>query len=193
MSSSPQPAAAIRFIDCFPEAEVFNVLILTEDKQRPIVNEPKCTRHKLLVQLPNWLKLQHVHFFIRPLVGNLVMVDLDNYSGDLETVMRLKPRALASTSPGNYQAWLMIPASLATKTALWVTKQLTEVLHGDKNSAKDSQHGRMPGKRFLIMGDTSGTHCCSTTRLTSNNLGLFLGPRAREIENSSRHCESRPE
>ena len=162
-------ASAVRFVDCFPEAEIFDVLLLTEEKAK-IIYEPKCTKQRLLTQLPDWLKLQSLHFFIRPLVGNLVLVDLDNYRGDLELVLRLKPRALTSTSPGNYQAWFMLPATLATKTALWVTKQLTQTLHGDKCCVKEGQHGRLPGG---FAHEVRGLVCTHPLVLARSVVGLL--------------------
>jgi hypothetical protein len=147
--------AALRFVECFPEAEAFNVILLTEEK-RTIHHRPRCSRQSLLSELPNWLKLKEVHFFIRPLLSSVVMVDLDGYKGDLETIVRLRPRALTSTSPGNYQAWFMVPSSLASKTAIWVTKQLTLSLGGDRNSAKEGQQGRLPGSLNVKPGKGGG-------------------------------------
>ncbi len=123
----PTHAAALRFIDCFPEAAAWNVTLLTEEK-RAIVAKPQCSRDALLKDLKGWLSMKAVHFFVRPLLNNVVMIDLDEFKGDMDVLVALQPRALVNTSPGNYQLWLTIPESLAGKTAPWITSELTEAL-----------------------------------------------------------------
>ena len=85
------------------------------------------------------------HFFIRPNISGLVMVDLDNYQGQLQTLLALRPRVLVETSPGCYQLWLVLPQHLPSKSALDVTRELTSALGGDMASAKVTQVGRLPG------------------------------------------------
>ena len=147
-------SAAIRFIEAFPEAQAFSVTILTEEK-RSVVGHPQCPREKLLRELPRWLDLQAVHFYVRPLIGNLVMVDLDEFRGDFDILLKLQPRALVCTLPGNYQMWLTVPPQLASKCAVWVTKELTEVFEADRRSAANpSQQGRLPGSINVKGGKT---------------------------------------
>ena len=136
-------AQALHFIEAFPEAQAFHVVLLTQEK-RAIVVKPQCSRHELIENLQVWLCMKEVHFFIRPLLRSLVMVDLDHYSGDLEIVLRLCPRALVCTSSGSYQGWWTV-SDTATRTAPWVMSKLTEALGGDTRSAKPTQQGRLPG------------------------------------------------
>eukprot|EP00973_Karenia_brevis_P006367 865843-Karenia_brevis.AAC.1 len=91
------------------------------------------------------MAMEGMNFFIRPLISNVVLLDLDGFQGDMEAVLKLQPRAVVRTSNGNFQAWLTVPSSLAGKTALMITSELTCVLGGDKASAKPGQQGRMPG------------------------------------------------
>ena len=59
--------------------------------------------------------------------------------------LRLQPRCLAMTSPGNYQLWLTLPETLQGCTAEWVTNELTAALQADPKSAYITQQGRLPG------------------------------------------------
>ena len=135
---------ALQFLEAFPEAKAFSIALLTEEK-RAIVSKPQCSRAAIVKELEGWLAMRAVHFFIRPLMANLVMLDLDAYGGDMDVLVALQPRALVRTSPGNYQAWLTLPDTLPGKTALWATTQLTAALGGDMASAKVTQQGRLPG------------------------------------------------
>ena len=121
-------------------------------KNRAVVAKPQLCRMALIKEMQAWLSMESVHFFIRPLLGNLVMVDLDNFQGDMEVLLALRPRALVRTSVGNYQIWLTIPDQLASKTAIWVTNQLTAALGGDAASSKVTQQGRLPGSRNVKVG-----------------------------------------
>ena len=93
MAVKSQHAQALHFLEAFPEAEAFHVCLLTEEK-RSIINKAQCSRYELIKNLPTWLTMQSVHFFIRPLLRSLVMVDLDEYKGDLDIVLRLNFRLL---------------------------------------------------------------------------------------------------
>ena len=88
-----------------------------------------------------------VHIFIRPVMSNVVMVDLDGFKGKLDDLLRLQPRALVQASAGHYQVWLTVGGNLPGKTALWVTEQLAAALGGDKRSKKNDQKGRLLGSR----------------------------------------------
>ena len=134
----------MQFLQAFPEAASFSVTLLTDEK-RAVVHQAQCSAQNLHKNLPVWLGMKNVHFFIRPHMANLVLVDLDNYTGEFQLLLRLQPRALVRTSPGNYQLWLSIPDSLVGKTASWVTKQLTQALKGDPASVNCTQQGRLPG------------------------------------------------
>ena len=52
-----------------------------------------------------WMKLP-CHFFIRPNLNSVVMIDLDNFTGSLSKLLQLHPRALVQTSRQSYQLWL---------------------------------------------------------------------------------------
>ena len=157
---------AVQFLEAFPKAQAFNVILLTEEK-RAIISRPQCSRALLLKELPGWLSMSAVHLFIRPLMANLIMVDLDNYAGEFETLLALRPRALVRTSPGNFQLWPTLPDSLAAKTAAWATSQLTAALGGDPTSAKVIQQRPSPGKpqRQAWEGPTCGVvgFTCATS------------------------------
>ena len=144
-------AEATRFICAFPEAETWNVTLLTE-QQFHVVHEPRCSRNRLLKQLGSWLEIQNVHFFIRPLIANGVMLDLDAYEGNMESLFLLQPRVIASTSAKHYQMWLTIPESMANRTAVWVTEQLVDVLGSDPRSKGVTQQGRLPGSKNVKPG-----------------------------------------
>ena len=83
--------SALNFISAFPEAQSWSVTLLTEEK-RFIVHKAHCPREELLKELKGWLAMRNIHFFIRPLMSNVVFLDLDNYRGPFEVLLRLKPR-----------------------------------------------------------------------------------------------------
>ena len=151
-------AAAMHFIEAFPEAQAFHVVLTTEEK-RGVVNVSRCSRQELLRRLPGWMAMESVHFFLRPLLRGLVMLDLDKYKGDLDTVLRLRPRALVCTSPGNYQAWFMVNDN-STQTPPFVLHQLTIALDADKCSAKPTQQGRLPGSINVKPGKAKRPSFC---------------------------------
>ena len=74
-------SAALRFLEVFPEAKAFNVVLVRAHDKRPVVSRPQCSADELHKNLPNWLALHKVHFFIRPLMANVVLVDLDAFDG----------------------------------------------------------------------------------------------------------------
>ena len=73
-------------------------------------------------------------------------------------MVRLRPRALVQTSPGNYQGWYTVPADVPSKTARWATQQLTRALGADARSGNMSQQGRLPGSTNV----KPGKHCLVT-------------------------------
>ena len=74
-------AAALRFLEAFPEATAFNVVLVRAHDKMPVVSRPQCSAAELHKNLPTWLSFHKVHFFIRPLMANVVMVDLDAFDG----------------------------------------------------------------------------------------------------------------
>ena len=58
--------------------------------------------------------------------------------------MRVRPRILSETSPGNFQAWCMMPAGVGSKTAMWALQELVRALGAGTRSAKMTQQGRLP-------------------------------------------------
>ena len=83
---------ALRFIDAFPEALTFNVTVLSADKSIKFVHLSQCSRRLLLDKLTSWLSMRPTHFFIRPIMNNLIMIDLDEYRGGFDIITRLQPR-----------------------------------------------------------------------------------------------------
>lgn len=130
---------AKRFIEAFPEAKAWSVSVLTQDKSKALVQRPQCSREVLLRELNAWMKIAQSHF-LRPLLSNVVLLDLDGCKVDLQTLLSLQPRALVLTSPpNNLQMWLCIPDSLSNKASLLVCKELTTQFSGGKFSRlKDS-------------------------------------------------------
>ena len=68
-----------------------------------VVSRPQCSGDELRKNLADWLTMPQVHFYIRPLLGNLVIIDVDDYGGHEDLLVKLQPRALVQTSPGNYK------------------------------------------------------------------------------------------
>ena len=101
MADSRKQAAA--WVEFFPEAEVFSVSVLSADKTVAFMHKPRYPRASLLQQIAKWVPLADRHVFARPMLGNLAMVDLNDYSGEMDVLHKLKPRALVETSPGNFQ------------------------------------------------------------------------------------------
>ena len=131
---------AKRFIEAFPEAKAWSVSVLSQDKSKALVQRPQCSREVLLRELNAWMKIPQSHFFLRPLLSNVVLLDLDGCKVDLQTLLSLQPRALVLTSPpNNLQMWLCIPDSLSNKASLLVCKELTTQFSGGNFSRlKDS-------------------------------------------------------
>ena len=98
--TSPGLAAAPTFPRSFPEAQSFNVLLLTTDK-KPVLSLPQASQDLVHEELPRWLRMSSLHVFIRPNKGNLVLIDADNFQGRLETLVSLQPSCLVETSKGN--------------------------------------------------------------------------------------------
>ena len=127
--------------------------ILSCDK-RPRAHQKAMSADKLTKDLPGLLQLSDGgHFFIRPLVDNLVFLDLDSPSPDaMNDAYRLQPRAVVRTSAvgnrRNFQAWYMLdPRTSKSRQASMVTRALQEALGADPKSTGQSQQGRMPGSK----------------------------------------------
>ena len=95
---------ALRFIEAFPEAKAFSVTILSADKKTTQLHKPECARTMLMQNLMKWTANDFQHVFVRPLMGNVIMVDLDSYAGSFDVLLQLRPRVLAGTSPGTGRA-----------------------------------------------------------------------------------------
>ena len=146
--------SALSFIDCFPEAQAWHFTVVDKQKE-PITNAPQLSTAKLRLTLPHALGLKNVHVFIRPLLSNLIFVDLDEftkYNKDLEEVIKLQPRALVRTSESCYQVWYTIPPHLPPKQGVWITKSLNVHFKGDERSLKPLQQGRLPGSVSVNTG-----------------------------------------
>ena len=135
------------------ETLLCTLTIPTQDKRRTVIQRPQCPKQTLLDNLGGWLKVSGTHFFVRPLLGSLVLVDCDSCNVPLDKLLALKPRALVKTSgPNNYQLWLTLPQSLRSHCALTICRELTAALQADPNSAKTGQQGRLPGSMNVKPG-----------------------------------------
>ena len=142
---------ALRFIAAFPDALAFHVTVLSSEK-RCLTNKTSIGAAQLRRELKQWLDLRHVHIYIRPLLSTLIFLHLDAYKKDWDVLVRLRPRALVQTSPGNYQAWFTLSSDVAARTATWATQELTRALGADARSCKMSQQGRLPGSTNVKPG-----------------------------------------
>ena len=57
-----------------------------------------------MMRLSDWLHVPDTHFYLRPLGGNVIFLDLDKFQGDMDLLMKLRPRAIVQTSEGNYSS-----------------------------------------------------------------------------------------
>ena len=74
---------ALRFVAAFPDALAFHITVLSAEK-RCLVNKPSISAADLRRQLRQWLELRNAHVCVRPLLGSLVFLDLDDYKKDLD-------------------------------------------------------------------------------------------------------------
>ena len=147
-------AASLHFLELFPECRAWDVVILDQQKKK-LDGDPSMATATLRSKLSQWMALHNVHIFVRPLLGNLVFLDLDGFflhNKGFEQLLQLRPRALVKTSEGNYQAWLTLPQALATQHAVKAAQDLTALLHGDHASVKPVQQGRLPGSVNVKQG-----------------------------------------
>ena len=110
-SNSDEAAAmdqALDFINAFPECAAWHVTALSADKRQCLFNRQSIGRAPLLEALPQWLQLNRCHVFVRPLLSNLVFLDLDDYKGRWEDLLAVRPRCVTSTSAGDAQVHTMI-------------------------------------------------------------------------------------
>jgi hypothetical protein len=129
-------AQAIQFLEAFPEAAAWKVVILDRDKQRKFLG-PEMSCKEVRKHLGAWVQQRNAHVFVRPLIANLVFLDLDKFPIGQEhfgALVRLQPRAIVRTSNGNYQAWFTVPKACSAGDALLVSKALTECFHADFGS-----------------------------------------------------------
>ena len=162
----------MEFLGFFPEAHAWNVSILSTGK-RAVVYRPSCSRDFLRKKLQTWLSFHNIHVFIRPWLCTLVFLDLDGLpSQHWEALVRLQPRAIVETSPGNLQAWFTLGTASSGPTAVYVTQELAKALGGDPGSLGGStwpyagQHNVKPGREthkasMLLREGISRTHICS--------------------------------
>ena len=95
--------AALTFLESFPEAQAWHITVLDQQKVH-ITNAERMSPSMVRRSLQWWLGLRNVHIFVRPLLSNLVFLDLDNFeeaNKDLSDVIQLQPRAVVRSSPGN--------------------------------------------------------------------------------------------
>ena len=152
----PYLPAALAFFRAFPEVTSYHVLVLNAEK-RAVVSLPQASAESVCL---NVMEMEKVHVFVRPNLANLVMVDADNYGGDLATIFALKPRCLTETSPGNYQLWLVLGKHLTGKAALQVTKDLSRALGADGFS-QDNPGWQAPGSVNVKPGKGNQSPFCT--------------------------------
>ena len=192
--TSPGLAAALTFLRSFPEAQSFNVLLLTTDK-KPVLSRPQASQGLVHEELPRWLQMSSLHVFIRPNMGNLVLIDADNFQGKLETLVSLQPRCLVETSKGNYQVWLTLDDHLTSKSALQVTKDLSKALGADMASAKTTQVGRLPGSVNVKVGKGNRVlllHSCLQNMNEQAFLQVVPDPKLAHKTASQQVCPATP-
>ena len=189
--------AAVEFLGLFPEAHTWNVSILSTDK-RAVVYRPSCSRDFLRQNLQTWLSLHNTHFFIRPLLRTLVFLDLDGFpSQHWEALVRLQPRAIVETSPGNLQAWFTLDTASSGPTVVYVTK-------GDPASTAMGQQGRMPGsinvkpwrgnhRASMLLADLQCLNEKEFLALTSAPKLAVAGDRVVRVPSKAAHKASKPD
>ncbi|CAK0800224.1 unnamed protein product, partial [Prorocentrum cordatum] len=146
-----------------------------DEQKHCITNTPAMATDKLRAALKTFLGTHSAHVFVRPLLGNFVFLDLDDFTThnkDLTEVLSLKPRALVRTSPNKYQAWLILPESLASSQAPWAARAMPAHFKRDDRSLKATQQGRVPGSMNVKAG--KGT----VTELVHNTPGATLNEDA---------------
>ena len=88
---------AFQFLELFPEAVAWKICILTKEKKECILSAPSMSSTEVHKRISGWLKQTNVHVFVRPLMANLVFLDLDKFPVDNDNfgvLVRLKPRAI---------------------------------------------------------------------------------------------------
>ena len=157
--SATNVGAARTFVKCFPDANAWHLTVL--DRQKNCITDvPSMPTHMLRTTLPHTFGLRNVHVFIRPLLSNLIFLDLDKFhehNANLDELLLLRPRAVTRTSENNLQGWFTIPDSLPSKEALWVTSVLTAHFTADTRSERPTQQGRFPGSINVKPGKDSLT------------------------------------
>ena len=68
---------SIALLELFPECKAWDKLRLDEHKKKLTGGQSLPTAAR--GNLSQWLALSHVHVFVRPLLGNIVFVDLDDF------------------------------------------------------------------------------------------------------------------
>jgi hypothetical protein len=174
--------AALTFLDSFPEAQAWHITVLDQQKVH-ITNAERMSPSMVRRSLQWWLGLRSVHIFVRPLLSNLVFLDLDNFeeaNKDLSDVIQLQPRAVVRSPPGNHQAWYTIPEALASKNATWIAQCLNVRFAGDERSLKPGQQGRLPGSMNVKQGKRCMTELIYYSAAQHMNEKRFLEITAQQ-------------
>ncbi|CAJ1328574.1 unnamed protein product, partial [Effrenium voratum] len=141
--------------------------------------------------LEDWLQMD-AHFFMRPNLASLVMVDLDDHDGSLQDVLSLAPRALVQTSPRCFQIWYTLDQRFAASDAATVTRELSQILGGDTRSARTTQVGRMPGsinRKPQKMAPAMLLHSCLQNLNEAQYLHMVRPPLLR-LQGGGVHVEA---
>ena len=141
------------FFHAFPEAATFSVTLLDGNK-RSRGHFASMSKSDLLPMIPHLLEASDGgHFFSRPLLPNLVLIDLDHCTPSTAcNVYRLRPRLVTQTSVvndvQNLQAWYVLDGrGNQGRQAAMVTKALQQALGGDPRSTAPQQQGRVAGSK----------------------------------------------
>ena len=71
-------ATALEFVGLFPECQAWDAVLLDQQKKRVDGGQYMSTT-TLRSKLPLWMAWPTHHIFVRPLLGNLVFIDLDGF------------------------------------------------------------------------------------------------------------------
>ncbi len=128
------------------DAECWQVRAIHHDRHRVALAQvvPAANVASYLPRLRH-LNSEGFHIFARPQGHQYILLD-DLRRDVLSELATVRPCALMETSPGNYQAWLILPETPQDDArALQLCRHFAARFQGDMASAKPHQIGRLPG------------------------------------------------
>ena len=142
------------FFRVFPESANFSLTILDKDRERSRGHFASISRCEIISMLPRFLQAaEGGHLFSRPLLPNVVLIDLDRCAPSAANdVYRLRPRLVTQTSVvdgvRNMQAWYVLDGrGNKGRQAAMVARALQQALGGDPKSTAPQQQGRVAGSK----------------------------------------------